>query len=127
MSLTELIGQLAHIGTRRTIACEVAKALGSEELLLFLPDSEVGELLPASGFPQTIRRGSEWRAFLAKCLAEGTCHGEMQSALRVADLSAWGYRIEPGAVMVLLGGTPDQAVVREALPLVSVARRHRDY
>ena len=117
MSLTELIGQLAHIGTRRTIACEVAKALGSEELLLFLPDSEVGELLPASGFPQTIRRGSEWRAFLAKCLAEGTCHGEMPSALRVADLSAWGYRIEPGAVMVLLGGTPDQAVVREALPL----------
>ena len=116
-NLVSLFGQLARTDTRATVACEIAKELGSEEMLLFLPDPEVAALLPAPGFPQTIRRGSEWRPFLMKCFDEGTHVGTMPSAARVVDLPAWAYRIEPGAVLVLLGGSPDQDAVREILPL----------
>ena len=118
MTVLSLIGQLAPLETRASVARVLARALGAEELLLFLQDPELGVLLPAPGFAQTIRRGSDWHAFLAQCVAHGSATGRMPGPIRDADLDAWGYRIEPNGVLVLLGGAPERSKVEEILPLL---------
>ena len=117
MTVLSLIGQLAPLETRARTARALAEALGAEELLLFFRDPELGVLLPAPGFTQTIRRGADWRAFLAECAAHGSATGRMPSPNRDADVDAWGYRVEPDSVLVLLGGAPAQRTVEEVLPL----------
>jgi signal transduction histidine kinase len=117
MTVFSLIGQLAPPETRASAARSLAQALGAEDLLLFLRDPEVDVLLPAPGFAQTLRGGAEWRAFLAECETHGSATGRMASPGRDAELDAWAYRVETNSVVVLLGGRPDDANVREILPL----------
>ena len=120
MKVLALIGQLASLETRASTARALAEALGAEDLLLFLRDPELGVLLPAPGFAQTIRCGSNWRAFLAQCVAHGSASGRMPSPSRDGELDACGYRIEPNGVLVLLGGAPERSSVDEILPLFSL-------
>ncbi len=120
MRILALIGQLAHLETRASTARALAEALGAEDLVLFLRDPELGVLLPAPGFAQTIRSGSDWRAFLEQCVANGSASGQMSSPSRDHELDACGYRIEPNGVLVLLGGAPERSNVDEILPLFAL-------
>ena len=117
VTILSLIGQLAPVETRARAARALADALGADELLLFLRDPELGVLLPASGFRQTIRGGSDWRAFLEQCVADGSATGRMPGPVRDADLDAQAYRIGSNGVLVLLGGAPVRSKVDEILPL----------
>lgn len=117
MSIVTLIGRLGVKETRAATARALAKALGAEDLVLFLRDPELGVWLPAPGFARTIRRGADWRAFLARCVAEGDCTGEMPSPSRDANVPAWAYRLEDG-ILVLLGGAPYSGAVASMLPLL---------
>lgn len=120
MSVSALIGRLGHRETRAEVAHALAIELGAEDLLLFLRDPELGVLLPAPGFPQTIRGGAAWRSFLAGCLSNGSCTGQMPSSRRDADVAAWGYRVDSDSVLVLLGGAPTHDLVAGVLPLFSL-------
>ena len=115
-----LIGQLAALETRAVAAHALAEALGAQELIVFVRDPDLAVLLPAPGFTHTIPGGAEWRTFLGACVERGSATGRMFTPGRDADLEAWGYRIEHGGVLVLLGGAPDPSKVNEILPLFSL-------
>ncbi len=65
MTVLQLVAQLASADTRTSAARELSAALGAQALLVFIRDEEVGVLLSAPGFPQTLPYGRQWRAFLA--------------------------------------------------------------
>ena len=130
MNVLALIGQLAHPGTRTVAAKALGLALGATDLLLFLRDPEVGLYLPASGFSQTLHGGGTWRAFVDAAASRGAATGRMWSPASDSELDAWGYRVEGDGVLVLIGGAPDEARVRELLPLfgllTAIAARESD-
>jgi len=70
-SLPSLLVALAEAAGRQQAARALASRLGVDELLLLVLDPELGALLPAPGFPQTMRGAASWRAFLATCAAPG--------------------------------------------------------
>jgi signal transduction histidine kinase/CheY-like chemotaxis protein len=119
-STLELIASLSDRSTRAQAACVLAARLGAEELLIFLPDPELGVLVSAPGFAQTLRGDSAWRAFLADCAAaRGTKRlvqlpvGRLRSALAISSAEV---------VVVLLGGEPRESELTTlacALPLLA--------
>ncbi|HWP34243.1 MAG TPA: hypothetical protein VNM66_01470, partial [Thermodesulfobacteriota bacterium] len=50
----ELLAGLADPARRPAAVRALAAGLGAEELVVFVPDPELGVLLPAPGFPQTL-------------------------------------------------------------------------
>jgi signal transduction histidine kinase len=118
-----LLGRLADREGRSHAAQELARALGAEDMLLFMRDAELGVLLPAPGFVQTLRRGADWRAFVERCLTEGSATGRLSALAGDGDIDAWGYRIQCDAVVVLVGGAPDLEKVQDLLPLFPLVSR----
>ncbi len=66
-----LISALTSPGERGQAARQLAESLGAEDLILFIRDPEIGVLLPAPGFQQTLPSGKIWRALLNDCLTQG--------------------------------------------------------
>jgi signal transduction histidine kinase len=119
--LVALFGQFSKPAGRLEAAAALSRRLGVEQLLVFVGDPELGTLLPATGFPQTIAGGPRWRAFLKSCSAPGKHEGEVDYP-RDHSRRVTAYRREDSAVLVLFGPNPDQAVLAEVLelfPLVS--------
>ena len=111
---------------RMRAADELARELGAETLLVFVRDVEIDALLPASGFPQTLRGGARLRAFLRSCTAPGTRRGEVDYPTPDARTPVLAQIIEDGTTLLLLGGDPDSAAVAElarTMPLVSAMLR----
>ena len=124
--LLSLVSALVEPAIRKTAARELACSIGAEDLLIFLPDSDLGMLLPAPGFPQTLSRGLEWGHFFAACQTDVPLHGELLHPETQASTSAVGLIGECGAVLVLLGGKPDLAAagdIARLLPLLAAAFR----
>jgi len=124
--LLRTAARLADPALREEAARALASAFGAEVLLIFLRDAEVGALLSAPGFPQTLPDGRRWRAFLDQCVKEGEAKGSLP--LRSADdlLPAVGYAAGESSVAVLLGTDApagDIAWFRDLMPLLEAALR----
>jgi signal transduction histidine kinase len=124
VALLELAAHLRRADARQGAARELALALGADALLIFIRDDEVGLLLPAPGFPQTLPDGRAWRAFLAECVARGQARARLPLTAvdqpRAADGFAWGN----DAVLVLLGdehSASDVSWLQPLLPLLATA------
>jgi len=104
---------------RRETARALAQHLGAEDLIIFLPDPEVGVLLPAPGFVQTLPRGRQWRVFLAECLAAGQHTDRLPFPDATSFRRCTGLSFE-GAVLVLLDGAPNLDEAASLAPLVSI-------
>ena len=91
--------------------CAAAKALaahaGADDLLIFTPDRELGILLPASGFRQTLPDASAWRAFLKCCLENSVHQADLPLPISGATTRGTGFAADDGSVIVLLGGEHD--------------------
>ncbi|HXI12391.1 MAG TPA: HAMP domain-containing sensor histidine kinase [Thermoanaerobaculia bacterium] len=119
------IAKLAVPGSRRQAAKELARVLGAEDLIVFVRDTEVGRLLPASGFPQTLPNARAWRDLLESAIRQGSASGEIKSdspeALRVS-----AFATTESSVVALLG--PSDASGPETLllllPLLETAFRN---
>ena len=113
---------LIEPGTRAANARELAHALGAEDLLIFVADVEVGALLPAPGFPQTLPHGRQWRKFL-EATVEGARHrGMLRSPGADREGECLGLAASDGSVLVLVGGAPaagEAEAIIEVLPLLS--------
>jgi signal transduction histidine kinase len=125
-TLLQMAACLASVDTRASGASQLASAFGAEALLIFIRDEEVGALLSAPGFPQTLPNGKRWQAFLHEC-AE---HGELEDTLplRSADerLPSIGYAEGRDVVLVLIGtDAPNHDVdwFRTLLPLFAAVFR----
>ncbi|HYC75025.1 ATP-binding protein [Brevundimonas sp.] len=84
----------------------MAQRLGALDLLILLPDPELGILRPAPGFRQTLPGGSTWTELLGRCAGGG----EFRATIAYPDvqrLSPADVFITPdGAVLMLIGGQP---------------------
>ncbi len=124
MSRLTLLAALARKRGRMDTARALASALGAEDLVAFVPDSEVGGHLPGLGFPQTLPDGRKWRAFVARCREEAPAHVEgllKYPVISSPERPAWGMLYPGDVVLVLLGGRPrpeGMAEVAEAMPLL---------
>jgi signal transduction histidine kinase len=105
-ALIELLGQLAEIDRRAEVSKKIAAVLSAEELLIFIKDSELGILLPAVGFTQTLTNSSQWRVFIENCITN-ICYTDAVSFPK--NVTGISYNNE--CVFVLIGGTPSREMI----------------
>ncbi|MDB5304462.1 MAG: domain S-box [Phycisphaerales bacterium] len=124
--LFELAARLTDPSDRAEIARALAARAGAEDLIIFVLDAEVGVLLPAPGFRQTLPDSQRWRAFLSG-LAEGVPQlGRLPYPDRQTEQAALGLLAPGGSVLVLLGGQPIPAVAQTlgiVMPILAAAFR----
>lgn len=104
--LSARVAELADFTRRRGAARAIAEDLGTEDLLIFIQDPELGLFLPAPGFPQTLPHGRQWHAFLQQCATRDHYCSAVPSPAAGSPQPAFGTVIAPGAIAVFLGGVP---------------------
>jgi signal transduction histidine kinase/ActR/RegA family two-component response regulator len=118
----DLLVALGVTATRAEAAREIARRCGVEAVVPFVRDREVGALIPASGFDQTLAGGASWRHFLRRCMEPGT-HAARVEFPKGTERGALCITLDAMA-LVFLGGTPDRDAVAEMLrgmPLICQA------
>ena len=119
-STLELVASLSTRAGRLAAAQALAARLGTQTLLLFVRDPALGILIPAPGMPQTVRGGRSWREFISGCPQRGRCSGTVELPMQ-SHLPALALVLD-GTAIVLVGGAPRDAEVRELeglMPLVA--------
>jgi len=114
---------LVNIAGRSATLESFCAQFGLQALLLFIPDEEVGALLVAPGFPQTLPDGGLWRPFLSECVEKGEAIASLPwptsgAAVRATGISAGG------CVLVTLGGNIREELLqglKSVLPLIGAA------
>lgn len=122
--LTQYVAALAQPAERERAAQLLAQLVGAEDLVIFIRDQEIGELLPALGFPQTFPQGRKWRSFLDLVLRAQRAEASLPMPRSAMMTTACGIAYDDQAVLVLLGGNPIRADVHEValyLPLLVAA------
>lgn len=119
--------RLGFLEDRVQVAESLGRVLGGHYLVLFVRDDEVGVLLPAPGYPQTLRDARAWREFLDVCLARGERLAEALTPPEGGEpVPAYGFACGRDIVAVVLGATeatPHVGDVRRLLPLVAATVR----
>ena len=121
-STLDLVVALGATVGRAEAARKLAKRCGAEDLLLFVRDPELGMLIPAPGFMQTLPGGASWRAFLRGCSEPGRHAAQVEFPSGVHRPALCLLPSTVGAVF--LGGNPDAAelaLVERLMPLLSRA------
>ena len=125
--LLDLVVRLGVAGDRTLAAEAIGRALGGERFIVFVRDEEVGVLLPAPGYPTTLRNARAWRRFLDTCVADGECLDHALAPIESGDaLPAYGFASGPDVVGVVVGATapsPCADQVRRLLPLFAATVR----
>ncbi|HVY25685.1 MAG TPA: ATP-binding protein [Polyangiaceae bacterium] len=115
-----LLSGLARVEDRADAARRIAAWLGADELVILVRDPKIDALLPAPGFPQTLRGGITWREFLKRAVVPGAHRAEVE--LPLGTVRAAVARVTgDGLAFVVLGGTPDHhklAALAESAPLL---------
>jgi signal transduction histidine kinase len=123
-STVSLVVALHDAWARSEAAAQLAARLGVEHVLLLVRDPALDALLPAPGFPRTLRGGPTWRAFVSRCLAAGRHEDEVEFPLGTQARAR--AVVSDGVALVLIGGAPiaaELAVVNSLLPLLSATLR----
>ncbi len=81
----------------------MAAHAGAEDLLIFVRDRELGILLPAPGFQQTLPDAKAWRVFLESCIEHSFQEGELSFPTPGATRHVTGLAAEDGSAVVFLG------------------------
>lgn len=125
-TLIGLFASLAGADRKDEIARRIAKWLGSDDLIVFVRDPELGVLLPALGFPQTLPDAPNWRAFVEGCKTDGVRTCELTSPITGSAIVVMARAAADGSVLAALGGAPLAQPLEEAcglLPIVAAALR----
>ena len=120
------VAALVDPARRREAARALAAHIGGEDLIVFCPDPEIGTLLPALGFPQTLPAGLSWQALLRESLSRGQVAARLPSPYDGQETPVLAVAGAHGAVITLLGGTPRLEAfgdVQHLLPLLAAAFR----
>ena len=107
---------------REEAARGIAERCAVEQFLLMVRDPEVGILVPAPGFPPTLRGGASWREFLKQCAIPGRHRMRVEMPLgRERDALCVHAH---GLAAILLGGPAEPgelATVERLLPMLAHA------
>ncbi len=117
-----MVNRLARVAERPAASRELASALGVDAVLVLVCDAELGVLLPALGFQQTLRGGPQWRAFEKELTASSEHRAIAASPLTGESASLVAHVTADRTALVLIGGAPETAVLDEVLavlPLLS--------
>ncbi|HVT02719.1 MAG TPA: ATP-binding protein [Thermoanaerobaculia bacterium] len=109
---------LADLSQRPTAAVALARMMGADDLIIFVRDPQIGQSLPAAGFPQTLQGRRSWQALIDRAIEGETAEGSVTGADGPLDARAIG--VADGTVVVLIGGNPEQtavALLRSLLPM----------
>lgn len=116
----DLVVRLGKPSERGETLRQLADLLSVEDLLLFVLDPAAGVPVPAPGLPRTVAGGRSWRQFIRACTTDGRREQEVElpsgTARRAVAVTC------DGSTAILLGGSPDPAIVAEferLLPLVA--------
>lgn len=105
--LARLLSALADRQSRRSEAAALARQLGARDLILLLPDPELGVLQPAPGFQLTLPGGPTWNDLLGRCTLAGQFRATVaypdNHNLALADVCV----LADGSVLILIGGKPE--------------------
>jgi PAS domain-containing protein len=129
-NIVELMGQLANTEERTKTSRKIAKTLGAETVFIFVKDDELGMLLPAQGFAQTITCMQSWQPFIKKCLKNKFHKGALHYPDETTTKSAVAISYRNELVFLLIGGKPDTNKLNEVtdlLPLVASMLKHELY
>ena len=120
---SELIRHLAGLadaGRRAAAIAEISALLQIDTFIIFVPDPDLGKLLAAPGFPQTIPERQGWADFLASAKARGNSRAMLTWPNPGHLVPAVGLRVGDSAVLALLGGEPEMEQVHEFAELVQL-------
>lgn len=112
--LDGIIADFAEPSLRHAASERLARQLGGRELMVLARDPELGIMLPAPGFPQTLRDARAWHAFVNGCTSAGDLAGELPTER--GQEPAHGVAV-PGCVAVLVGGEAREADLSSLRPL----------
>jgi len=122
----ELAALLADPHRRADAALTLAAHAGATELMILVPDAEIGVLLPAPGFCQTLPDSRRWQGFLRTLIQQSPRAGVLPWPRRDTDVAALGVAGSDGSALVLLGGQPSvnaAAAIGQMLPVLAAAFR----
>ena len=100
----QLISSLAQPATRREAAANLARHLGSEQLMLFVRDAKLDAFLLAPGLPQTLPGGPTWADLFRRCRTPGRHHLKLAYPDRASLREAVAIATEDGLIFALIGG-----------------------
>src|SRR5687767_13670884 len=112
------ISALASPDGRGEAARLLAESLGAEDLILFIRDPEVGVLLPAPGFQQTLPSGKAWQSLLNDCLTKGELRSVAPFPTAESSKPVLAIAVGDDSVFALIGGEPN---LDKALDLIQLA------
>jgi signal transduction histidine kinase/ActR/RegA family two-component response regulator len=119
----QLVARLSNPNERLATARLLAAIAGAENLVVFVVDVEIGVLLPAPGFPQTLPDAKRWKEFLARLSPGATLAGTLPYPDSATEGAALGISASQSA-LILLGGQPSAAIAQAigiVLPVLAVA------
>ncbi|MBA3538288.1 MAG: hypothetical protein H0T79_01545, partial [Deltaproteobacteria bacterium] len=116
--IATLVGNLAHTTHRNTMSRELARALGAEALLILVRDPELPVLLPAPGFPQTLRGGPEWRRFLTLLVEPGRHTAVVDYPAPDDHTPVMAHVCADGTAFVLFGETVTPGALDGVVPML---------
>lgn len=115
---------MANAATREAAARAYAEDAGTQRVIVFIRDPDIGELLPAPGFPQTLPGRAAWRAFLNACVRERRASALLALPGMTGATPATGVAFADQAVLAFLGGSPSAEAISATelvLPLLTAA------
>jgi signal transduction histidine kinase len=116
--LLKLIAGLSDRANRFEAANKLAGHFGCAYLFVFIIDQEIGVLLPAPGFPQTLPDGRAWQSFINNCPEDGCYSGSLPFPEKHMILTAVGFSGPENSIIILLGGNPS---ADEVAPLKAIS------
>ncbi len=108
---------MADPSGRSATARALASGAGADDLLILVRDNEIGILLPAAGFAQTLPDAQRWRGFVSELEQQSPLAGFLPYPDRHTDVAALGVLGRDKSALIFLGGNPSPEVA-SALALV---------
>lgn len=110
-----LLDGFADPARRRGAADALAALLGCDQLMLFMPDPDLGNLVPVPGISDASESSGKWSAFAEQCLQSGTLTGRVEQA---TDTPARGCAVAGGVVAIMAGGSCSDTDLQPLRPLL---------
>jgi signal transduction histidine kinase/ActR/RegA family two-component response regulator len=112
-----LAARLASTSDRLEAARALAGLCGATDLIIFIRDAEVGVLLPAQGFLQTLPQARRWNIFLTGLVSGGPSVTTLPYPDSHSEVRVLGKVAADASVLLIIGGNPSDAIA-ETIALV---------
>jgi signal transduction histidine kinase/ActR/RegA family two-component response regulator len=119
------VAEMAEPDRRADAARLLAAQVDADDLTVFVRDPDIGQSLPAPGFPQTLQGGREWRNLVEDAVRDGSADAAVKSA-DGQPTRARAIALPDGTVLAFLGMSDpiiDVPRVRILLPLLGALFR----